>query len=260
MRKLFLTLLLAGAFAFPAFATDPAPVSPVILPSGPPAPPVPAPPKSPTRLAADQIYLIRSSVELTVIDGTEGIVAIAPAAGPMTIRGKFTDGTGVETRTLSDKYLYLVTAVASGKTDIIITWPMNRLRVCLEVGDAPPAPPTPPTPPVPTDTLTTAFQAGYALDADTDRAASLAYLQLVYGGMAKQVPATVKTNADAFAWITSVVRAPTVGLSATQVQNLRKAISTELTASFGTSASASIDPMKLAAELTTISKALSGVK
>ena len=253
MKRLLILLLMAGALASPAFAVDPAP-SPVILPSGPPVPVPPPLPKLPTKLSSDQIYLIRSSVELTVIDGTEGIVTITPATGPMTIRGKFTDGTGVETRTLTDKYLYLVTANGSGKTDLIITWPMNKLRVCLDVGDAPPPPP-----PVPTDPLTTALQTAYALDADADRATSLAYLQLVYAGMAKQVPVTIKTNQGAFTWITSVVRAPT-GLNAVQVQNLRKAIATELSSVLGTGEATPLVPGTLSLELAKISQALAGVK
>lgn len=259
-----------------AMATDPTP-SPVIFPSGPPTPPTPPQPKVPTSLAADQIYLIRSSVELTVIDGTEGIVTVTAATGPMTIRSKFTDGTGIETRQLTDKYLYLVTAASTGKTDLIVTWltpdteakpvaatKANKLRVCLDVtgpGPAPtPVPPTPPTPPGPVNPLTAALQAAYGLDADADKAKSLAFLQAAYAAMAVQAKTqTFTTNVQAVAWMKTVIEAPGVGLTATQVVNLRKAIGAELSAKWGTT-NAPLAPADAASELAAIASALAGVR
>ncbi len=282
MKRLW-PLLLLFALAAPLHAADPTPAAPVVLPGLPPIPPVPPAPKVPAKLAADQVYLIRSSVSLDVVDGTQGIVTITPYTGPVTFaHTKFTDGTGYEDRTVTDKYVYAVSAVATGKTDLVISWPSpdlekppvaavktNRIRVCLDVtGDtpAPPVPPTPPTPPAPVDPLTKALQTAYALDTDSDRAASLAYLQVVYAGMSVAVPSTIKTNSDAVAWIKAKVdsaaltpQGKRVGLSPTQLVNLKKAIGAEMVAQFGTQAALPIDVTALAAELVKISTALANL-
>jgi len=122
--------------------------------------------------------------------------------------------------------------------------------------------PPPPTPPTPADPLTAALQAGYNLDTDSDRAASLAFLQQVYAGMVSLVPGwtDVKTNADALNKIKGAVQAPGVGLSATQVQNLRKAIAADFVAKFGTVGTTPIALPALATEVAAIANALKGVK
>jgi hypothetical protein len=246
----------------PAKKVDPAPV--VILPDAPPAPPVPPAPKTPAKLGADQIYLIRATAPCTVIEGVEGLVKIEAMTGPVVIRSRFTDSNGIETRTINEKYIWVVTATGTGRTDLIVIPEGGKaLRRCLDVDAGPPGPgPIPPDPPGPVSPLTKAFLAAYALDTDADRAASLKYLQLVYAGMAQQAKSQtgLKTNADALAWIHGIVAAPNVGLTATQLVNLRKAIAAEMQATFGTTGTTPIDLAKLAAELDAISKALAGVR
>jgi len=122
--------------------------------------------------------------------------------------------------------------------------------------------PPPPTPPTPPDPLTAALQAGYNLDKDSDRTHSLEFLQQVFTGMVALVPSwsDVKNNGQALAKIQSAVDAPGVGLNATQVQNLRKAIGAEFAAKFGTTANAPIALADLATEIGKIATALKGVK
>lgn len=123
-------------------------------------------------------------------------------------------------------------------------------------------PPAPPTPPAPPSALTAALQAGYTLDTDADRAKSLAFLQAAYQGMASQATTwtTVKTNADALAVMKAVVQAPSVGLTAAQLVNLRKAIAAELVKVFGATPTTPIGLAALATELGNIATALMGVK
>ncbi len=125
-----------------------------------------------------------------------------------------------------------------------------------------PTPPTPPVPPTPPSPLTAALQAGYTLDKDVDRATSLQFLQGVYAGMVAQAPTwtAVKTNADALTMIKGIVQAPGVGLNATQVQNLRKAIAANFATVFGTASVTPIDLTALSVELGNIATALKGVK
>lgn len=234
---------------------------PIILPDAPPAPPVPIPPKTPTKLASDQIYVIRAAIECRVVAGTEGLVKITSETGPLRIRGRFTDGIGVETRTLTEKYLYIVEAAGTGKTDLIIIPTTGEvLRRCLDVDNGTPVPPTPPTPPTPADPLTVTLQAAYALDTDTDKAKSLAFLQAAYKGMAANVKPGLATNADALAWLKAVIEAPGAGLTATQIVSTRKAVGAELLRALGASPTTALDQTKFAAELGTISNALAGVR
>ena len=138
----------------------------------------------------------------------------------------------------------------------------SDLAICTVTitGDVPP--PKPPGPPGPVDPLTAALQAAYNLDKDVDRDKSLKFLQSAYSYLAANavVQTQIKTNADALAWLKGFVEAPKDGLAITQVVNLRRAIATDMAATFGTGQVTPIDLTKLAAELDRISKSLLGVK
>lgn len=128
----------------------------------------------------------------------------------------------------------------------------------------PPGPQGPPgvgpvVPPV-TDPLTTALQAAYTADAGSDKAASLAFLQSAYSAMAANLKPGLATNADALAWLKSVIEAPTVGLTLAQVVGVRKAIAAELSATMGTGSTTPLDSAKFQSELSKIANALKGVK
>jgi len=125
--------------------------------------------------------------------------------------------------------------------------------------------PTPPTPvppgptPGPTDPFTASLQAAYTTVPD---AASLSFLVAAYKGMSVAVPAmasNLKTNAAAMAWMKSVIEAPGVGLTPTQLTGVRKVIAQDLATVLGTAATAPVDLTKFAAELAKVSQALQGV-
>jgi hypothetical protein len=123
-----------------------------------------------------------------------------------------------------------------------------------------PTPPVPPMPPTPTDPLTSSLQAAYAKDTDTDKAASLAFLQNVYKGAAAQAMVRPETtNAGFVAWLKTAVEAPNVGLTPTQVKNLRTAIGAELQSAWGPT-TAPLTAVQAATELNKIANALQGVK
>ncbi len=259
-RALTATLLVVFCCP-PLFADDKDPAPVVILPDNPtpPPPPVPTPPSSQT-LPADQLYIIRASVPCTIVASPADFLKITTIASPSTIRAKFIDGDGTyQTKTFSDKFIYTVEAIGTGKSELIIVANGTVTRRCINAVNGPLPPPTPPTP---TDPLTKALQAGYDLDKDADKAASLAFLQQVYAGMVGLAPTwtAVKTNADALAQIKTIVTAPGAGLTATQVVNLRKAIGANFAAKFGTTATTPIDLTALAAEFGKVAAGLKGVK
>jgi hypothetical protein len=90
----------------------------------------------------------------------------------------------------------------------------------------------------------------------------LAYLRLAYKGMAASAPKqSFPTIAAAAAWVKSVVEAPGVGLDATQLVAVRKAITADLTAAIGPpNGTTGFDPARFVAELNHIETALQGVK
>ena len=266
MRQLSLPFLLLLAFLpapRPAVAGPPeSPAPPVVIfPTPVPAPqPAPPPAPGPTPLAADQLYLVRASVACTVVGSPDGLLKVTAVSGPLTIRAKFVDGKGYETRTLTEKYLWLVEAVGSGQAELIVVAQTagnpTTYRQLINAGGVGPGP----SPPAPTDALTKALQAAYALDNDADRAKSLDFLKAIYLGMAASVPDTIATAKALHDWEVSKVQAPGVGLGATQVVNLRRAIAAEMAATFGTQATAALTPAAAAAELGKIASALKAVR
>ena len=261
--KYILCLLLAVAFALPVLADDVKKVDPpvVILPDLPPLPPQPPAPKMPVKLAADQIFLIRASVECTVVEGVEGLVTVTTMSGPVVIRSRFTDSNGIETRTLADKYLYLVTAAGTGKTDIIIIPAGGKaIRRCLDVDNGTPTPPIPPDPPIPTDPFTKALQAAYSTDPDTAKPANIVKLAALYRVASE--PATLNdpslvTFADLLA---QMKKASGKVLPATGIMSVRRVIEAELNAMFPTDPTKPIDRALAAKELAKIATALETIK
>jgi hypothetical protein len=156
----------------------------------------------------------------------------------------------------------------------VLAWLLNRIHwvillwaACyylLSVGAVQlPLPVWPwPTPaPSPSDPFAASLKAAYAKDTDADRAKSLAFLQGIYPAMAAGFPSPPPVNnAAMLAWMKSKVEAPGVGLSATQLVNLRKAISAELVVAFGTDPAALVNVTTYPAELRKIGTALNSVK
>lgn len=163
--KHLLSLFLASALVGPVWGQAPTPP----VPSGPtvvfPSIPAPAPivqPGQATLLQTDQLYVIQSSAPVVVVASPQGVVKITPDVGPLRIRGKFVDGTGIETRTFKGPNIYLVEATGSGNCELIVVPSLDpkavdRRTLTTEIpAPIPPGPtPNPPAPsnPLPSDKL-----------------------------------------------------------------------------------------------------------
>lgn len=147
---LFLSATALAFFAPPARCQDKAqsPVEirlPVIdVPN-----PMPTSPVAVTKLAPNQLYVIDSDTELSVVASRDGYVSITPEAGPLKIRGVFVDDTTgrAKTKTFKGTYLYVVEAVQTGTVELILfkdikTAPIRR-TIDVEAGQAPQPPPGP---------------------------------------------------------------------------------------------------------------------
>jgi len=164
MRGLHALTLAAALSAPPGPAAEPAKPPAVRLPAAPVAPapvappaPAPAPAGDPSKLSADQWYVIDSDVPLIVLASPAGLVKVSEEAGPVKLKGRFVDGAGkVETRTYKGKHVYVVEAVASGRVELLVV-PVGaasekeviRRTVDVDSGKGPIPPPKPVDPPTP---------------------------------------------------------------------------------------------------------------
>lgn len=137
----------------------------IILPTL-PNPPAPQP-GAVMRLTGDQLYIVQSDTPCVVLCSPIGGLRITTETGPLRIRSKFVDGTGTETRTYTDKYLWVVEAATTGTYELLVipqgaVGDKDVVRRMLDVdtgtGPRPPPDPKPPEPkppePKPPDTLT----------------------------------------------------------------------------------------------------------
>lgn len=275
-----LAFLFCLTLAVPAYATDPPPKPvpvihwPAIIPATPPTP-TPSP-DAPVALPTGTLFVVDSDTELNFDQQPADVLTVFPAAGPVSIPGVYVDGmngsppTGkTELRSYTAKFVYIITANTTGPggtvkiteiPDVVGGWKLRAVKTITVGPVAPLVPPTPIVPPVPSDPFTASLQAAYTADTGTDKAASLAFLQGVYKGMAASLKPGMKTNADAAAWIAGTVQSPGVGLTVTQLAGVRNAIGADVATALGTNGATPIDTTKLTAELTKISTALQGVK
>jgi hypothetical protein len=179
-------------------------------------------------LGQDQLYIIDSDVDAIVLTSPVGLIKVTKDAGPLKIRGKFVDGTGAnETRTYKGKAVFTLEPIGTGKAEVIII-PAGALletdviRKTLDVTGA--GPPTPPDPPSPTDPFVATLQAAYALDTDTDKAASIADLAGVFGAAAKLSSSpNFATLQGVLTWIKG-----SESIASTAIPKTRAAITAEL--------------------------------
>jgi hypothetical protein len=151
---LFLLLLVPSLSAQKRTDAEP---QPIIFPD-PPKPPAPKPPDpvpdASAKLGIDQLYVIRSSVEAIVITSPAGVLKVTKESGPLKIwRTKFYgNGDKPETRTFSEKYLYLIETLSKGQAELIVIPPgggeKDIIRRQIEALDGPQPPPVPPGPPI----------------------------------------------------------------------------------------------------------------
>lgn len=112
----------------------------------------PAPVDSVVKLTPEVLYVVESDTDCLVFLSPGGSVSVTKETGPLTMRGKFADGSGkVETRKFTAKYLFLFDAVKDGRDELIIV-PVGAKseteakRVTFQVGQLPQPPPVDPKP------------------------------------------------------------------------------------------------------------------
>ena len=136
--------------AVPVWAQDLVPAPKIKFPTV-SVPVVPRP--TPVATDADKledgvIYVIESDVEFFILTSPADKLTITYETGPLKIRGKFIDGTGVETRTLSSKFMAIIDPVvgATGRVELFaipkgVQDPSSIVRRIVELGHAPQPPP-----------------------------------------------------------------------------------------------------------------------
>lgn len=140
MRSLILLELLAFVAAAPS---DP---SPIRLPDVARTIPQPMTADAAVTLTTDVLYVVRSDVPCLAFLSPGGAIKFTKETGPIKVRGKFADGSGTETRTFTEKHVYLFEAVKEGRDELIIV-PVGAVnetdarRVTFVVGQGPRPPP-----------------------------------------------------------------------------------------------------------------------
>ena len=128
----------------------------IVLPVSPDSPQPQITPQTPQAIdtiTPDQWYVIESVDRLRVLASPEGVVIIEETEGPVKMRGRFAGGSGVETRSYSGKWLYVVTAAQAGQCELLlipqaIDQQVIRQRLTIS-GSAPRPPPGPGPDPAP---------------------------------------------------------------------------------------------------------------
>lgn len=105
-----------------------------------------------SKLGIDLLYVIEADSPHIVLDSPQGIISVIEKTGPLTIYGKFVDGTGrYELREFKSKQLWIVQALKTGKVELLTvpqgaTKATDVIRKSLDVdaGQGPQPPPPPP--------------------------------------------------------------------------------------------------------------------
>jgi hypothetical protein len=124
----------------------------ITLPSAPdksPPQPVDTIPATISQIAPEEWYVIESPERIRVLASPSGIVAIEESEGPLKLRGKFAGGSKVETRSYSQKWLYVVTAEQAGRCELLLVpGPLDQqvIRQTLTISGSGPRPPPVPDP------------------------------------------------------------------------------------------------------------------
>jgi hypothetical protein len=121
----------------------------ITLPSAPdksPPQPVDTMPATISQIAPEEWYVIESPERIRVLASPSGIVVIEESEGPLKLRGKFAGGSKVETRSYSQKWLYVVTAEQAGRCELLLVpGPLDQqvIRQTLTISGSGPRPPPP---------------------------------------------------------------------------------------------------------------------
>lgn len=126
MRYICLVLVFGALVGFtPAVdpIPNPMPVDPIHFPVGPVLPTPPAPrPDAIVTLQPGTFFIVGADKECTVDASPDGLVTVSEMTGPVTLRGKFVDGTGeVETKTYKYPFIYDIQPAKSAKGRVDVT-------------------------------------------------------------------------------------------------------------------------------------------
>lgn len=109
-----------------------------------------APEPATSRLGADTLYVIESETPYLLLDSPQGLVTVLEKAGPISVFGKFVDGSKYELREFKAKHLWIVQASGSGRVEMLLVpngtpKQADVVRKLLDVsgGVVPQPPPTP---------------------------------------------------------------------------------------------------------------------
>lgn len=129
------------------------PVNPVIIEPDKPRPIVdPSDPKIISEIKPDEMYVVESPIKLIVLTSPAGVLTVETTEGPIRVRGKFSDGIGaIETRNYTAPWVYFVTTVGTGKSELIlipegVKLESDIVRQVLTVSGSGPNPPPDPDP------------------------------------------------------------------------------------------------------------------
>lgn len=116
--KRILSLILLLIFGASVEA-QPVPVKPAI--NFPMVAEASTPKAEPTKLSGEMLYVIHGDTPFFVIEEPEGLVTITEKSGPLTLGGRFIDGTGkLEFRDYKSKQIWIIQAAGKGKVALLV--------------------------------------------------------------------------------------------------------------------------------------------
>jgi hypothetical protein len=219
---------------------------------------------APAKLTGENLWVAESAKPFFVIPGVLDVVKIFKADGPLTIAGRFVDGTGeFELRQYKGPYVVIVQAAGKGKVDLLTFLEGGKeadvVRKTVEVdsGKGPQPPPDPPTPPTPDDPLAKALFGAWQQEFATDKKDSASKMAQCYDAAAK-----VSDSATSWGEISSAIKTKAGELGiAGKLPILSKAVNGQLIAAgFPASPSVLLGPGDAAKAKTTLLKVSSTLR
>jgi hypothetical protein len=263
----FCTLFLFFALAPPLWAQEKIALPPDV-PTAAPQPP------TPTVLTPNLIYMIGFTKPLIIRSAPDGIVSVTTDTGPLRVRGDFANGTGaVETRTFTQPFLYTVTPIATGTTELNVslagaTDATTDIKRTIAAQTA--TPPAPPGPPAPPDPATAALQTALSADAGAWPAGSstpatiAGALAKVYRSVGAGVNDPANAAFNALVSYGDLLKAVKVNedqvVVATAIPALKAAIGTQFTAALGSVMTAPLNRPLAASTFNAVAQRLEGLR
>jgi hypothetical protein len=166
---------------------------------------------------------------------------------------------------LKDTKTAVVTGTAPGAYRLLAytsdkDGPSDPAVCTVTIGPPGPGPGPVPPQPTPTDPFTQALQAAYAKDTDANKSQEVQFLAGVYQGAPALLTPDVTTAGALFNKLMAAIHAPGVGLPKGAIPQVAKVIDDDLSATFGTIATAPLDAAKAKAVFSKYAAALGTLK